>query len=83
MLRSTLDGALRAQAKLTGDNSVAVAALGQTAAISTTTLLDCETMLEAADAKVRQIQEAGRQARLADAANRTQTEQRLLARFAA
>lgn len=82
MLRSTLDAALRQQAKLTGDNTVAIAALQQNAAISTTTLLDCETMLEAADAKVRQIQEGGRQARLADAANRTQTEQRLLARFA-
>ncbi len=82
MLRSTLDAALRQQAKLTGDNTVAIATLQQSAAISTTTLLDCETMLEAADAKVRQIQEGGRQARLADAANRTQTEQRLLARFA-
>ena len=82
MLRSTLDAALRQQAKLTGDNTVAIAALQQNAAISTTTLLDCETMLEAADAKVRQIQESGRQSRLADAANRTQTEQRLLARFA-
>ena len=82
MLRSTLDAALREQAKLTGDNTVAIAALQQNAAISTTTLLDCETMLEAADAKVRQIQEGGRQARLDDAANRTQTEQRLLARFA-
>jgi uncharacterized protein YaaN involved in tellurite resistance len=83
MLRSTLDAALRTQARLVGDNTVAIAALQQNAAISTTTLLDCETMLEAADAKVRQIEEAGRQARLADATNRTQTEQRLLARFSA
>ena len=83
MLRSTLDAALRTQAQLVGDNTVAVAALQQNAAISTTTLMECESMLDAANAKVRQIEEAGRQARLVDAANRTQTEQRLLAHFSA
>jgi uncharacterized protein YaaN involved in tellurite resistance len=81
MLRSTLDDALRAQAQLTGENAVELAKLQQGAAIRTTTLLECGNILDVAAAKVKQIQEAGRQARLADATNRTEIERRLLARF--
>jgi uncharacterized protein YaaN involved in tellurite resistance len=82
MLRDTLDDALRTQAQLTGDNSVSLARLQQGSAIKTTTLIECETILDQAAAKVKEIQDAGRQLRLADAANRTEVERRLLARFA-
>jgi uncharacterized protein YaaN involved in tellurite resistance len=81
LMRSTLDDALRTQARLTGDNSVELAKLQQGSLISTTTLLDCEGILDQAATKVKEIETAGRQLRLADAANRTQVEQRLLARF--
>lgn len=81
MLRSTLDAALRTQAQLTGDNSVELAKLQQGATINTATLIDCEQILDTAAAKVRDLQATGRQARLADAANRTEVERRLLARF--
>jgi uncharacterized protein YaaN involved in tellurite resistance len=81
LMRATLDDALRTQARLTGDNSVELATLQQGSLISTATLLDCESILDAAAVKVREIEATGRQLRLTDAANRTQVEQRLLARF--
>jgi uncharacterized protein YaaN involved in tellurite resistance len=83
LLRSTLDDALRTQAQMTGDNSIELAKLQQTSAISMTTLLDCENILDAAATKVKEIQDQGRQLRLQDATTRSQVEQRLLARFSA
>ncbi len=82
MLRATLDDALRTQAQLTGENTVELAKLQQTSAIKTTTLLECESILDQATARVKAIQDAGRQARLTDAANRTEVERRLLTRLA-
>ncbi len=82
MLRATLDDALRTQAQLTGENTVELAKLQRTSAIKTTTLLECETILDQATVKVKAIQEAARQARLDDAANRTEVERRLLGRVA-
>ena len=82
MLRSTLDEALRIQAQLTGENSVQLAQLQQSATINTTTLLDCESILEQAATRVKAIQDEGRKARLQDATNRSEVERRLLARLA-
>lgn len=79
MLRSTLDSALKAGAQLTSDNTIAIATLQQKAAVNVQTLDDCQKILEATAVKLAQIEDAGRQQRIADAAARGELEQRMLA----
>ena len=79
MLRSTLDAAMRQSAQTLGENTVQVATLQQKSLVSTTTLEDCQKILEASADKVKQLEEAGRQQRIADGQKRTEIEQRLLA----
>jgi uncharacterized protein YaaN involved in tellurite resistance len=78
-IRDTLDAALHASAQQTADNTVQIAAMQQKATVSTLTLTECQGILEAAEDKVRQLEEAGRQSRIADAAARSNIEARLLA----
>jgi len=79
MLRSTLDAAMRQSAQTLGENTIQVATLQQRSLISTTTLDDCQKILEASADKVKQLEEAGRQQRIADGQKRAEIEQRLLA----
>ena len=79
MLRSTLDAAMRQSAQTLGENTIQVATLQQRSLISTTTLDECQKILEASADKVKQLEEAGRQQRIADGQKRTEIEQRLLA----
>jgi uncharacterized protein YaaN involved in tellurite resistance len=79
MLRETLDAAIRQNAAMVGDNTVQIAALSQKAMVNTSTLEDCQKILEDTATKVKAFEEAGRQQRIADAAKRTELEQRMLA----
>ena len=79
MLRSTLDAAMRQSAQTLGENTIQVATLQQRSLISTTTLDDCQKILQASADKVKQLEEAGRQQRIADGQKRAEIEQRLLA----
>jgi uncharacterized protein YaaN involved in tellurite resistance len=79
MLRTTLDAAMRQSAQTLGENTVQVATLQQRSLISTTTLDECQKILEASADKVRQLEEAGRQQRIADGRKRAEIEQRMLA----
>jgi uncharacterized protein YaaN involved in tellurite resistance len=79
MLRSTLDAAMRQSAQTLGENTIQVATLQQRSLISTTTLDDCQKILEASADKVKQLEEAARQQRIADGQKRAEIEQRLLA----
>lgn len=79
LIRDTLDSALRAGAQQVADNTVQIAAMQQKSTVSTVTLADCQGILEAAEQKVRELEEAGRQSRIADAAARSNIEARLLA----
>lgn len=79
MLRDTLAEAMQQNAELTGENSVRIAGLEQKSMISVQTMEECQTMLEGAASKIREIEEAGRQQRSQDAARRTELERRMLA----
>ena len=79
MLRATLDAAMRQSAQTLGENTIQVATLQQRSLISTTTLDECQKILEASADKVKQLEEAGRQQRIVDGQKRAEIEQRLLA----
>lgn len=78
MLRETLAEAMKQNAALTGDNAVQMAALEQKSMISVQTMEECQTLLEGAASKIREIEEAGRQQRAQDAAKRAEIERRML-----
>ena len=78
MLRDTLAEAMKQNALMTGNNAVQIATLQQQSMISVQTIEECQTLLEGAASKVREIEEAGRQQRMQDAAKRTEIEQRML-----
>lgn len=82
MLHDTLDEALRLGAAQTADNAVKIATAQQTAAVNLNTIEECETLLETAQTKVREIEEQGRQQRIENAAKRAEIEKRMLASVA-
>ncbi|MGH7086136.1 MAG: toxic anion resistance protein [Acetobacteraceae bacterium] len=79
MLRDTLAEAMKQNAALTGENSVRIAGLEQKSMISVQTMEECQTLLEGAASRIREIEEAGRQQRIQDAARRTELERRMIA----
>ncbi len=79
MLASTLDGALRANAQQTADNTVASARMLQKSTVSVSTIADCQKILDETAGKVREIEEAGRLQRIEDAAQRKAIEHDMLA----
>lgn len=79
MLRDTLAEAMKENAQLTGDNSVQIATLQQKSMIRVETIEECQTLLEGAASKIREIEEAGRQQRAQDAAKRAEIERRMIA----
>ncbi|MGH7120635.1 MAG: toxic anion resistance protein [Acetobacteraceae bacterium] len=78
MLRDTLAEAMKETARMTGDNAVQIATAQQNSMISVQTIEECQSLLEGAASKVREIEEAGRQQRIQDAARRADIERRLL-----
>jgi uncharacterized protein YaaN involved in tellurite resistance len=78
MLSSTLDAALRSNAQLTADNTVAIATMQQRSTVSVDTIAECQTILNETAGKVRDIEEAGRLHRIEDAAKRQTIEQDML-----
>ncbi len=82
MLHDTLDEALRLGAAQTADNAVKIATMQQTAAVNLNTIEECETLLENAQTKVREIEEQGRQQRIENATKRTEIEKRMIASVA-
>ncbi len=79
MLASTLDEAMRQNAQLTADNTVAIAILQQKSTVSVDTIADCQKILDETATKVKEIEEAGRLDRINDAAKRQAIEQDMLA----
>lgn len=79
MLRDTLAEAMKQNAQMTGDNAVEIATLQQKSMISVDAIAECQTMLEGATAKIREIEQAGREQRTRNAAQRAEIEKRLLA----
>lgn len=78
MLRDTLADAMKETALMTGDNAVQIATAQQKSMISVQTIEECQSLLEGAASKIREIEEAGRQQRIQDAARRADIERRML-----
>ena len=77
-LRSTVQSAMTQAAQTLGENMEQIATMQQTAVISTDTLDQCQKLLEASAAKVKQIEAQGAQQRALDAQKRAELEKRLL-----
>lgn len=77
-LRSTVQSAMVEAAQTLGQNMEAIATMQQSAVISTDTLDQCQKILEASAAKVKQIEAQGAQQRVVDAQKRQDLEHRLL-----
>ncbi len=70
MLQNTLDEAMRANAMLTSENSIAIATRQNTALISLGTIEECQKILDDTAVKIKAIEDAGREDRIKDAARR-------------
>jgi uncharacterized protein YaaN involved in tellurite resistance len=77
-LRSTVQSAMTQAAQTLGENMETIATMQQSAVISTDTLEQCQKILEASAAKVKQIEAQGTQQRALDAQKRQELERRLL-----
>jgi uncharacterized protein YaaN involved in tellurite resistance len=77
-LRSTVQNAMTQAAQTLGENMETIATMQQSAVISTDTLDQCQKLLEASAAKVKQIEAQGAQQRVLDAQKRQDLEKRLL-----
>lgn len=77
-LRSTVQNAMTEAAQTLGENMETIATMQQSAVISTETLDQCQKLLEASAAKVKQIEAQGAQQRVVDAQKRQDLEKRLL-----
>lgn len=77
-LRSTVQNAMTEAAQTLGENMETIATMQQSAVISTDTLDQCQKILEASAAKVKQIEAQGAQQRTLDAQKRQELERRLL-----
>lgn len=77
-LRSTVQNAMTQAAQTLGENMENIATMQQSAVISTDTLDQCQKLLEASAAKVKQIEAQGVQQRALDAQKRQDLEKRLL-----